>query len=165
MADFDSVEPILDDEVLYRRIPVSTGWYRPDKEPPLDPEAFRPNRYDTTGISLSREKHTPIEEAARGQPEKDYCVAVFRAGDLALPEWRLPQSPWKAIRDTPKYQVCEYDNRKSKQAIEWRFQLAHRLCLTGPRSLLFEVDVIAAKGASRRRFCSVLSKVELPAVQ
>ena len=82
MADFDSVQPVLDDEVLYRRIPASTGWYQGDKVPPLDPEAFRPNRYDITGISLSRENHTPIEEAARGQPGKDYYVAVFRAGDL-----------------------------------------------------------------------------------
>ncbi len=82
MADFESVEPIRDEEVLYRRIPASTGWYQSDKEPPLDPEAFRPKRYDTSGISLSREKHTTIEEAARGQPDKDYYVAVFRAGDL-----------------------------------------------------------------------------------
>ena len=64
MADFDTVEPIDDGEILYRRIPVSTGWYQPDKQPPLEPEAFRPTRSE---------------------------------------------------------------NRKSRQAVEWRFLLAHRL--------------------------------------
>lgn len=92
MADLDATEPIDDGEILYRRIPVSTGWYQADKEPPLEPEAFRPNRNDTSGISLSRAKYTSIEEAARGQPGRSYYVAVFRAGELRRGDERRRQA-------------------------------------------------------------------------
>ena len=47
------VPPISDDEILYRRISASTGWYDPSRTPSLEPEAFRPNRNDTSGISAS----------------------------------------------------------------------------------------------------------------
>ncbi len=106
MAGSDRIEPVLDEEILYRRIPASTGWYQPNKESPLDPEAFRPNHDDATGISLSREKYTPIEDAARGQPEKEYYVAVLRAGNSHAPGWRLSRGQWRATQATPKYQVC-----------------------------------------------------------
>ena len=129
MADFDNIEPILDDEFLYRRIPASTGWYQSAKEPPLDPEAFRPNRYDTTGISVSREKYTSIAEAARGQPDKDYYVAVFRAGDLRAAGLEVAARPVEGNPGHAEISSLRHDNRKSKQVIEWRFQLAHRLCL------------------------------------
>jgi hypothetical protein len=129
MAEFGSVEPILDDEILYRRIPVSTGWYQSDKEPPLDPEAFRPNRNDTTGISLFREKLTRIEEAARGRPDKNYYIAVFRAGDMRAAGMEVVPRPVEGNLGHAEISSLRHENRKSKQAIEWRFELAHQLCL------------------------------------
>ncbi len=129
MADFDTIEPIDDGEILHRRIPVSTGWYQPDKRPPLEPEAFRPNRFDGTGISVSREKYTPLEQAARGQPGKDYHVAVFRAGDLRAAGIEVTAKPVEGNPGHAEIPSLRYENRKSRQAVEWRFLLAHRLCL------------------------------------
>jgi len=80
MASPDGNEPIADNELLYRRIPASAGWY---SEGVLSPMAFRPHReHDIEGISLWRAKYASIEEAARGQPGKEYYVAVLRAGNL-----------------------------------------------------------------------------------
>lgn len=67
MTELPDVAPISDDEILYRRIPASTGWYDPSRTPALEPETFRPNRNDTSGISLSRQKYSTVEQAARGQ--------------------------------------------------------------------------------------------------
>ena len=129
MADLDAIEPIDDAEILYRRIPFSTGWYQPDKQPPLEPEAFRPTRFDSSGISVSRKKCTSLEQAARGQPGKVYYVAVFRAGDLRAAGMEVSANPVEGNPGHAEISSLRYDNRKSKQAIEWRFLLAHRLCL------------------------------------
>ena len=75
----NGTEPVDDDELLYRRIPVSMGWY---SDSGLSPEAFDPRRDETTGISVYRAKYKRIEEAARGRSAKGYFVAVLRAGDL-----------------------------------------------------------------------------------
>jgi hypothetical protein len=36
MTAMPDVEPISDDEILLRRIPVSTGWYEPSRTPTLE---------------------------------------------------------------------------------------------------------------------------------
>lgn len=74
-------EPIADDEIIYRRIPVSTGWYDPDSQE-LAPEAFGPRKDDISGISVSRAKYKTIEQAAQGRPGKSYYVAILLAGDI-----------------------------------------------------------------------------------
>jgi hypothetical protein len=124
-----TIEPVDDEELLFRRIPASTGWCQPDKQPPLDPEAFRPNQYDVTGISLSRERHTSIAEAARGRPGKSYYIAVFRARDLRAVGMELTATPMEGNPGHAEISNLKYENRKSKQAIQWRFQMAHELCL------------------------------------
>jgi hypothetical protein len=75
----DGTEPVADDEVLYRRIPVSMGWYAEGR---LSPEAFDPRQDETTGISVYRRKYKAIEVVVRGKSKEGYCVAEFRAGDL-----------------------------------------------------------------------------------
>lgn len=83
MPQRDGTEPIADDELLYRRIPASQGWYDPTQQNPLSSEAFRPNKErDAAGISLWRSTYTSTSEAAAGQPGKTYYVAVLRMGDL-----------------------------------------------------------------------------------
>jgi hypothetical protein len=72
-------EPIADDEVLYRRIPVSKGWYDAQG---VSPEAFDPRKDETTGISIFRAKYKNIDEVAQGPSKRGYYVAVLRAGDL-----------------------------------------------------------------------------------
>ena len=72
-------EPIADDEVLFRRIPVSKGWY---SESGLSPEAFEPRDDEATGISFSRGKYKSVQDAGQGKSKKGYYVAVIRAVDL-----------------------------------------------------------------------------------
>ncbi|MCX7421623.1 MAG: hypothetical protein NT013_19040 [Planctomycetia bacterium] len=79
MAELDGTEPIDDHELLYRRIPVSMGWYSGGT---LSPEAFNPRQDELTGVSIYRDKYKTLEEVAKGKGKKGYFVAVFRAGDL-----------------------------------------------------------------------------------
>ncbi|MBC8872772.1 MAG: hypothetical protein H8E44_25345 [Planctomycetes bacterium] len=129
MTEPPGVEPIEDDEILFRRVPASTGWYDPSRMPPLEPEAFRPNRNDLTGISLSRQKYKTVEQAAQGRPGKSYYVAAFRAGDIHAAGMHVVPSP--TPDDTSHAEIADltYDGRKSKQAMECRALLAERLCL------------------------------------
>ena len=124
----DGSEPIADGEFLYRRIPVSQGWY--DQVHGLKPEAFAPHRErDATGISIYRAKYKPIEVAARGQPGKSYYVAVFHAGDLrgngisVIPR-PLPNDPGHA--ELPD---LNSNNRKSDPTLERARLLAEALCV------------------------------------
>mgnify|MGYP007026272002 CR=1 FL=1 len=113
-------EPVLDEEILYRRIPASTNWYDPDRTPPLEAEAFRPNRNDESGVSLARAKYKTVEQAACGRAGKQYYVAVLRAGDMRAAGVDVAARP---LADDPSHTEIPgltYDNRKSKQAIEWR---------------------------------------------
>jgi hypothetical protein len=72
-------DPIADDELLYRRIPVSKGWY---DAAGLSPEAFDPRADEESGISVYRAKYLTVEQAAQGKSKQGYWVAIFRAGDL-----------------------------------------------------------------------------------
>ena len=75
-------EPIADDEILLRRIPVSTGWYNPSTGT-LYSQAFDPHRTnDTTGLSLSREKYKSVQDVATGPSKMGYYVARLLARQL-----------------------------------------------------------------------------------
>lgn len=75
-------EPISDDELIYRRVPLSKEWYNPATTE-LNSEAFAPSKQrDLTGISVTRAKYNHVERAALGQPGKSYFVAVLRASDI-----------------------------------------------------------------------------------
>jgi hypothetical protein len=125
----NGTEPILDDELLYRRIPESTGWYAPSLKPFLSPEAFRPNAEDVTGLSVSRATYKTIEDAARGREGKSYYVAVVRAGDLRSRGIRVEPRPHKGDLGHAELPDMTYESRHSNQVIEWKTVLAHQLCL------------------------------------
>ena len=77
----DGTEPVADDELLYRRIPASMGWYDAATGT-VKLAAFGPHKTrDVTGLSVSRAKYKSAEEAAQGLG-KSYYVAVLRYGDL-----------------------------------------------------------------------------------
>jgi hypothetical protein len=77
----EGTEPVGDDEFLYRRISVLSGWYSPETR--LKAAAFAPHKTeDQTGLSVWRAKYKTIEQAARGRAGKSYYVAILRAGDL-----------------------------------------------------------------------------------
>jgi hypothetical protein len=121
MAADDGTEPVADDEVLYRRIPVSTGWYADGR---LSPEAFDPRPDETTGISIYRKKYKSLEEVARGKSKKGYYVAEFRASDLRrhgveVEPRPLPDDPGHA--ELPDLTCL---NRLDAEALERKLRLA-----------------------------------------
>lgn len=127
------MEPVADDELLFRRIPATTGWYDPVSKS-VSPAAFTPNKNDTTGLSFSRAKFNPAgasEEAARGRSGKQYHVAVLRVSDLkaaGIDVIPMPQPP--SDRGHAEAPALTYQIRKTNEARE----LIQRL-----RSLVLEV--------------------------
>jgi len=126
MPAHNGTEPIADDELLYRRVPVSMGWYTEGK---LSPEAFDPRKDETTGISVYRAKYKSIEEVAKGKSKKGYYVAVLRAGDLRQNGMEIvPQS----TPDDPghaEFPDLTCHNRLMPEAQERKLRLAG-LCLS-----------------------------------
>ncbi|MEQ9410943.1 MAG: hypothetical protein RIK87_24745 [Fuerstiella sp.] len=75
--------PIDDDEVLYRRIPVSCDWYEAEGGV-LYPEAFAPRRDEHSGISVYRKRFKTLEEVARGRSKQGYYVVSLLASELRV---------------------------------------------------------------------------------
>ena len=127
----DKIESIADEELLYRRVPISTGWYNPENES-LSPEAFAPHKTnDITGLSVTREKYKSIEEAAQGRPGKSYYVAVLRAGDLrksGITVASLPDVPDGYDPGHAEIPGLNADNRKEDKTLERKLLLVE-LCL------------------------------------
>ena len=124
----DGTEPVEDEELLYRRIPLQPQWYDPATGWPT-PLAFNPRRDDLTGLSFCRAKYTTPIEAARNDRDKQYYIAVLRAGDLR--EHGLDVVP-KPLSNDPGHcemPVLNYQERKTDRAEEAKLLLARKLCL------------------------------------
>lgn len=121
-------QTVDEEEYIYRRIPVSKGWYNPDTNL-LSPEAFNPIKYDTTGLSVSRAIVTTIENAAQGPSPHGYYVAILRVGDLR--KWGMDVVS-KHLESNPGHAEIPgltYQNKNTDQAKEWKVFLAHELTL------------------------------------
>ena len=124
----DGTEPIDDDELLYRRVPLPYF----DESNDLKPTrlAFQPRRDDTTGLSVSRAKYKSIEQVAQNSRGKQYYVAVLRAGDLRAhgivvePRPKPPDDPGHV-----ELPGLTYDHRRDDAVEEWKVLLAEKLCL------------------------------------
>lgn len=114
-------ESIADDELLYRRIPVSKNWYSNDG---LSPEAFDPRDDETTGISFYRAKYVTIEQAARGLSKKGYYVASFRASDLAANGIIVVPRPEADDPGHAELPDLRFDNREADEALGLKHLLA-----------------------------------------
>ena len=120
-------EPIDDDELLYRRVPMS--WY--SVVTGLHSSAFGPNRvHDSTGISLSRAKYKTAEQAAvsPSRPDKSYYVAVLRAGDVRQAGMNIVPRP---TAGNPSHCECtdlRADNYRDTETLERQARLVE-LCL------------------------------------
>lgn len=71
--------PIEDDEILYRRIPVSKQWFDGKT---IYAEAFAPRSDEHSGLSLFRAKFRSLEEVAKGKSKKGYYVASLSVAEL-----------------------------------------------------------------------------------
>lgn len=120
-------EPIADDELLYRRVPVSTGWYSSGTE--LKPEAFEAHRsHDASGLSVSRAKYKSVQEAAKGRPGKSYYVAVLRAGDLRNQGILVEPRPLPGDPGHAELPDLNSSTRKATETLE-RQRILVSLCL------------------------------------
>ena len=134
MPERDGTEPIADDELLFRRIPDSQGWYDPAQQRPLSPEAFRPNKErDVAGISLWRSAYRSASEVTAGQPGKVYYVAVLRMGDLRARGIQvLPDVGPNDPRRGPGHAVIpamSSANRRSAEVTQLKTVLAEELTI------------------------------------
>jgi len=123
---------IDDEEFLYRKASVNSGWYDSEKEE-LKPDAFKPRADDGEGISLDRAKSAKhpefrsLQEAAQGASPRGYYIAVFRVGDLRSNGFTvaadfLDGNPGHALLTD-----LTYANRRSPSSLEKMNQLAHKL--------------------------------------
>jgi hypothetical protein len=71
--------PIDDDEILYRRIPVSKAWY---VDGVLYGECFGPRDNEYSGISVYRKRFKTLADVARGRGKQGYYVVSLRVSDL-----------------------------------------------------------------------------------
>jgi hypothetical protein len=126
MPPHDGSEPVSEDELLYRRVPVSMGWY---DQGGVSPEAFGPRPNEAGGISLFRAKYKSIQEAARGKSRGGYYIAVLRASDLIgegfviVPRPNPPDDPGHV-----ELPGLTSQNRRTTEAYERKLLLA-RMCV------------------------------------
>lgn len=130
----DGTEPIADDEILYRRVPVQPEYYNPALDSKPRPEAFRPRKDDTTGLSVYRAKYKSIEDVAENPRGKRYYVAVMRATDLREHGIKVLPRP---VPDDPGHAEIPsitHENRRTPAAREQQLLLAEKLCyrIEGP---------------------------------
>lgn len=125
----NGTDPIDDGEILYRRVPASTGWYDPRANPPLSPKAFHPIEGDATGLSVYRATYTSLADAAKGRAGKRYYVAVMRAGDLRREGIAIEPRPLPGDPGHAELPGLTYVTRYSDGADQAKVLLAHRLCL------------------------------------
>jgi hypothetical protein len=124
MPSSDGTEPIAETEVLYRRVPVSQGWYVPNAIPPLSPEAFKPRENDATGLSIYRAKYKALEQAAQGPSARGYYVAVLRASDLRSKGIDIVPRPEPGDPGHAEIPSLTYANRKTDRSLEIMLLLA-----------------------------------------
>jgi hypothetical protein len=126
----DGSEPIADDEMLYRRIPVSPGWYNPaiDSKPLF--QAFRPRPDDLTGLSvLGGGPYNTVEQAAQGSSKSGYYVLILRAGDLRAHGIDVVPRPIEDHLGHAEISNLTAANRDSDEAQRIMELLAEKLCL------------------------------------
>ena len=126
----DDAEPVADDELLYRRIPVSQHWYDPAVSAKPLLRTFYPRTDDVTGLSVVRgEPYNTSEQAARGPSKSGYFVAVLRVGDLRAHGLEVVPRPVAGTRGHAEIISLTATNRDSDEALRVMELLAERLCL------------------------------------
>ena len=114
-------EPVEDDEIIYRRIPVSTGWYSQNG---LSPQAFDARDDELTGISFCRAKYNTVEDAAAGPSKKGYYVASFRVGELRKAGILVEQRPCKEVAGHTELPQFTCETNELNETLELRSLLA-----------------------------------------
>ena len=127
--------PIDDEEILYRRIPVSMEWY---VDSVLSGLAFEPRPDEHSGISVFRKRFRTLHQVALGKSKLGYYVVSLRVTDLreagiqVVPQPVLPEGWDDAHAELPGLNA---NNRRSDAAEALQSRLAEiglRLPVEGP---------------------------------
>jgi hypothetical protein len=119
-------EPVADDEILYRRVPVSKGWV---DEHGVRPDAFEPRTDDHSGLSVYRARFVSLEDAAKGLSKRGYYVLAMRAGDLRAAGINVVPMPQDDLPGHAELPSLAYQEQESELSIEQRELLADRLIM------------------------------------
>jgi len=128
----DELDDLDDDETVYRRIPVRQSGYDPGQDE-VKPEAFKPIKYDTTGLSVSRSrsKKNPnfftVAEAARGTSSHGYYVASLSVGNLRSHGIKVVPKPLPENLGHAEIPNLTYENRKDEASQSLMVLIAHKL--------------------------------------
>jgi hypothetical protein len=115
----DGTEPIADDEILYRRIPLN--WYSSGI---LDSQTFQPNKEkDADGLSFSRAKYKTKTQAAMGRPGKQYYVAELSARQIRALGIQIEPRPQPNDPGHTTLPELNSASRKESRVIECGYRL------------------------------------------
>jgi len=140
----EDIVPIDDDELLYRRISVLSGWCDGSQ---VSPPAFHPQKHDKSGISVFRARFRSIESAATGPSPDGYFVAVLCAGELRARGIQIePQPDLDGDYDVSHAELPQLNTgrKKSPEIIQLKaelIELAMKRSVEGP----FKIDAGGAE--------------------
>ena len=81
MPEPGAIPPLLDAELVYRRLPANPQYVDAPRRQVKD-LAFRPTPADVDGLSLARQRVGAEGAAALGREGKQFYVAVLRVADI-----------------------------------------------------------------------------------
>lgn len=119
-------DPLADDEILYRRVPVSKGWI---DEHGISPDAFEPRMDDDTGISVYRARFVTVEDAAKGLGKRGYYVLAMRAGDLRAAGIHVVPMPHDDLPGHAEIPSLAYQEPESDVSMQHRELLADQMVM------------------------------------
>src|SRR5262249_35829854 len=126
----DGSEPVAAEEILYRRILASQGWYNLTVDPKPSRIAFHPTSFDETGLSVSRSKYSTAETTVRVvRLGKKSSVACLLARDLMKAGIRIEPKPKPDDPGHIELPELTYATRNESGVAELETKLATLLCL------------------------------------
>lgn len=124
-------EAIGDEEIIYRRIPIT--WFDAERDE-VKPDAFKPRSDDTSGISVTRScsKRHPeflsIEDfASSGSSPRGYFVACLNVGELRQNNIDVVPKPLHDNLGHAEIPQLTYANKRDTSSQELMVLLAHKL--------------------------------------
>jgi len=130
MAENSAINPILEDEVFYRRI--SQVYYKPPSG--IDREAFLPTSADTNGLSLSRGHVGQQKAAESGRCDREFYVGEIRARDFPAGLSIVPDSNDHALIPEMTYAARKSNDKATKDQLRQWAETLRRRCtnIVGP---------------------------------
>jgi len=131
-------DAIADHEIVLRRLPGNANYYDPTSEPPVKWVAFKPNKLDSSGISVWRSKYITPDEILRSHcwPGRTYYFVELRVADLralGLDVIPTPEEGGPAHGSIPQLSAVRYKESRM-EVMELASRVACEICqsINGP---------------------------------